>query len=59
MVELVTKQPIVRRNKALYVRVTTEEQERYEQLAKSRNTDLSKLIRDLLEKECDANGEPI
>lgn len=45
------KQPIVKRNKALYVRVTETEQQKYEELAKSKNTDLSKLIRDLLDKE--------
>lgn len=51
-IEIKEKQPIIRRNKSLYVRVTEAEQLKYEELAKNKNTDLSKLIRDLLDKEC-------
>ena len=41
------------RDKSLFARVTEEEMERYKKLAENRHTDLSKLIRDLLDRECD------
>lgn len=45
------KQPIVPKNHPIYSRATDEEFEKYNTLAKSRNTTLSKLIHELLEKE--------
>lgn len=41
------------RDKSLFARVTDEEMEKYKKLAEDRHTDLSKLIRDLLDRECD------
>lgn len=40
------------RDKSLFARVTDEEMEKYKKLAEDRHTDLSKLIRDLLDREC-------
>jgi len=46
------KLPVERRFKALYIKVNDEEESRYKKLAEYKNTDISKLIRNLLEEEC-------
>ena len=50
-VSIEDKKPIIPKNHAMYSRATNEEFEKYNALAKSKNTTLSKLIHELLEKE--------
>ena len=43
------------RNLSIRVRVSAEEKEKFEQLAKGRHTDVSELVRQLLHKEADSS----
>lgn len=43
------------RNSSIRVRVSAEEKEKFEQLAKGRHTDVSELVRQLLHKEADSS----
>ena len=52
-IEIINKPEKVVRTKKIFVRATEEENEKYKKLAENRHTDLSKLIRDLLDRECD------
>lgn len=46
----------MKKNKLINLRISEEEHSKYVKLAKNKKIDLSKLIRDLLEKELIQNG---
>lgn len=52
-IQIIDKPKKVVRNKKLFARVTEEEMKRYKELAEIKGTNISNIIRDILNFECD------
>lgn len=56
-IEIVVKGEMVKKDKKLFFRATEEDCEKYKYLIEKRNTNLAKLIRDLLDREYEIEKE--